>query len=303
MVKFIDQQKESWGVEPICQSLPIAPSTYHLVKSKERNPEKCSLREKRDNELKVLIRKVWDENYQVYGARKVWHQLLREGHSVARCTIERLMKELGLQGAVRGQKPKNNWISDQADTPEDLVKRDFQVQAPNRLWVADFTYVSTWAGFVYVAFVIDAYANFIVGWRVSNRMTSELTLDALEQALWARPKNPGLIHHSDHGSQYLSIRYTERLKDAKLEASVGTVGDAYDNALAETINGLYKTEVIRKRKSWKSLNEVEFATLEWVHWYNNKRLLSSIGNRPPAEMEAMFYNQEKHRSVGLVHTQ
>lgn len=302
MVKFIDQSKEVWGVEPICQSLPIAPSTYHLVKSKEKNPEKCSRRVKRDNELKDLIQKVWDENYQVYGARKVWHQLIRDGHRVARCTVERLMRDLGLQGAVRGRKPKNTWVSDQAETPEDLVKRDFYVHAPNQLWVADFTYVATWGGFVYVAFVIDAYANTIVGWRVSSRMTSDLTLDALEQALWARPKTSGLIHHSDHGSQYLSIRYTDRLNDAGLLASAGTVGDAYDNALAETINGLYKTEVIRRKGPWKNLSEVEFATLEWVHWYNNKRLLSSIGNRPPAEMEAMYYNQEKHQSVGLVHT-
>lgn len=297
MIDFIDQKKEVWGVEPICKDLPIAPSTYYAVRARKNDPAKLSARQRSDTDLKIQIRQVWDENFQLYGARKIWHQLKREGRRVARCTIERLMRKMGLQGVLRGARKRTTFADPSYPTPQDLVERNFQVDSPNQLWVADFTYVATWTGFVYVAFVIDAYARTIVGWRVSHRMTTELTLDALEQALWARAVNAGLIHHSDHGGQYLSIRYSDRLQEVGLTASTGTVGDAYDNALAETINGLFKTEVIRKRGPWKNLEQVEFATLEWVHWYNTKRIMSSIGNIPPKELEMMYYCHEKNRLV------
>lgn len=303
MVQFIDQHRGDWGVEPICEALPIAPATYHMTKVELADPSRLSRRRIRDAELRVLIQKVWDENRQLYGARKVWLQLKREGQRVARCTVERLMRQMGIQGVVRGQKKRTTFPDPANPTPSDLVQRDFQATSPNQLWVADFTYVATWAGFVYVAFIIDAYAKTIVGWRVSTRMTAELTLDALEQALWSRPVNAGLVHHSDHGSQYLSIRYSERLKDVNISPSTGTVGDAYDNALAESINGLYKTEVIRRRGRWKGLEDVEFATLDWVHWYNTKRLMSSIGDVPPAEYEAAYYTQEATRLVEPALTQ
>jgi len=298
MVGFIDQNRQTWGIEPICDALPIAPSTYHEVKAGEADPSRLSARRRRDIELRTQIQKVWDENFQVYGPRKVWNQLRREGVVVGRGRIERLMKQMGLKGTTRGQKSIQTTFADPNNsTPEDLVQRNFHATAPNQLWVADFTYVVTWSGFVFVAFVIDAFAKTIVGWRVSTKMTTDLTLDALEQALWARPVNAGLIHHSDHGSQYLAIRYSNRLADAGITSSAGTVGDAYDNALAETINGLYKTEVIWKRGRWKGQEDVEFATLEWVDWYNNRRLMSSIGYVPPAEYEQAYYNQEKHRLV------
>jgi putative transposase len=298
MVSFVDQNRTAWGVEPICDALPIALSTYYEVKASEADPGRLSARRRRDGELREHIRRVWDDNFQVYGPRKVWKQLVRDGVAVGRGRIERLMRQMGLQGTTRGDKTKRTTFSDpHIPTPEDLVQRQFQATAPNQLWVADFTYVATWSGFVYVAFVIDAYAKTIVGWRVSTRMTTELTLDALEQALWARPVNAGLIHHSDHGSQYLSIRYSDRLAQAGVDASAGTVGDAYDNALAETINGLFKTEVIWKRGPWRGREDVEFATLEWVHWYNNRRLLSSVGYVPPAEYEAAYYTRESSQLV------
>ena len=233
---------------------------------------------------------MWKENQAVYGARKVWKQLKREGIEVARCSVERLMAQMGLQGVVRGRAFKRTTIVDEdAQRPADLVRRDFTADRPNRLWVADLTYVATWAGFVYVAFVIDAFSRRIVGWRVSSSLRSDLAIDALEQALAARPDLDGLVHHSDRGVQYLSIRYTDRLAEEHIELSVGSVGDAYDNALAETINGLFKTEVIRRNGPWRNLEEVEFATLEWVDWFNHRRLLSSIGDVPPAEFEAMYY--------------
>jgi transposase InsO family protein len=289
MVSFIDEHRKDRGVELICKELPIAPSTYFEAKATEANPDRQSARCKRDGFLKDEIQRVYNDNQQVYGARKVWRQLKREGFKVARCTVERLMQDLGLQGVVRG-KPKRTTISDDQDPkPLDLVNREFRADRPNQLWVSDFTYVSTWAGFVYVAFVIDVFSRMIVGWRASRQMNTDLTLDALEQALWARRVKGDLIHHSDRGSQYLSIRYTERLADAGIEASVGSVGDAYDNALAETINGLYKTEVIHHRGPWKSFDAVEYATLNWVHWFNNKRLLEPIGNIPPAEFEQAYY--------------
>jgi transposase InsO family protein len=293
MVSFIDEHRDVYGVEPICALLPIAPSTYYQHKMLEAQPERASARSKRDLALTAQIRRVWEENFRVYGARKVWRQLKREGFSVARCTVERLMSRQGLQGVVRGQKPFTT-VSDSAqERAPDLVKRQFTATRPNQLWVADFTYVATWAGFVYVAFVIDVYARCIVGWRVSRSMKTELVLDALEQALWARKERQGLIHHSDRGSQYLSIRYTERMAEAGIDASVGTTGDSYDNALAETIIGLYKTEVIHHRGPWRGLDAVEYATLEWVDWFNNRRLLEPIGNVPPAELEMAYYRQQE----------
>jgi len=273
----------------MCKMLQIAPSTYYDFKAKQHDPKKRSAREQSDALYRSEILRVWDANFQVYGARKVWHQLRREGFTVARCTVERLMHSMGLQGAVRGKVKRTTIPSKENRDPFDLVHRDFHATRPNQLWVADFTYVATWAGFVFVAFIIDAFSRMIVGWRASTSMSVELTLDALEQAIWARDVSSGLIHHSDHGSQYLSIRYSERLAEAGIEASVGSVGSAYDNALAETINGLYKTEVIRKRGPWKNLEAVEYATLEWVHWFNTVRLFEPIGNIPPAELEKAYY--------------
>jgi transposase InsO family protein len=293
MIAFIDDRREVYGVEPICKVLPIAPSTYHDHVARRRDPARLPARAKRDAALKVEVRRVFEDNFRVYGVRKVWRQLRREGFAVARCTVARLMRELGLAGAIRG-KPIRTTVSDKAAAcPLDHVNRDFQAPAPNRLWVSDFTYVATWAGFVYVAFVIDAFARRIVGWRVSRTAHAGFVLDALEQALHERRpvRDGGLVHHSDRGVQYVSIKYTERLAEAGIEPSVGSVGDSYDNALAETINGLYKAEVIHRRGPWRGFEAVEFATLEWVDWFNNRRLLEPIGNIPPAEAEAHYYAQ------------
>ena len=295
MIAFIEDHREAYGVEPICRVLPIAPSTYHDHVAKRRDPARRSARVRRDAALKVEVRRVFEENFRVYGVRKVWRQLRREGIEVARCTVARLMRALGLQGAVRG-KPVRATVSDRAAAcPLDRVKRQFHAAAPNRLWVSDFTYVATWAGFVYVAFVIDAFARRIVGWRVSRRAQAGFVLDALEQALHERrpTRGGGLVHHSDRGVQYVSIKYTERLAEAGIEPSVGSVGASYDNALAETINGLYKAEVIHRRGPWRGFEAVEFATLEWVDWFNNRRLLEPIGNIPPAEAEARYDAQSE----------
>jgi transposase InsO family protein len=291
MITFIDDHRKAYGVEPICRVLPIAPSTYHERQAQRRDPARLSARARRDLELKPQIARVFAENFAVYGVRKVWRQMLREEISLARCTVERLMRQMGLRGVIRG-KPVRTTISDKAaPCPRDHVNRQFHAPAPDRLWLSVFTYVATWAGFVYVAFVIDAYARRIVGWRASRTAHASFVLDALEQALHDRrpAHRVGLIHHSDRGSQYVSIKYTERLAEAGIEPSVGSVGDSYDNALAETINGLYKAEVIHRRGPWRSLEAVEFATLEWVDWFNNRRLLEPIGNIPPAEAEAAYY--------------
>jgi transposase InsO family protein len=293
MVSFIDGQRETYGVEPICAVLPIAPSTYYERKAQQAYPERLSARARRDLELQPEIRRIWEENFRVYGARKVWRQLNREGIRVARCTVERLMGDLGLSGAVRGRKFKTTITDVTAARPADLVCRDFTASRPNQLWVSDLTYVSTWQGFVYVAFVIDVFSRMIVGWRASRSLRTDLALDALEQALWARPDTHSLVHHSDRGVQYLSIRYTERLAEAGIEPSVGSVGDSYDNALAESVIGLYKTEVIRRRGPWKNIEDVEFATLEWIDWFNNRRLLEPLGNIPPAEFEDVYYRSQK----------
>ena len=293
MVAFIDTHRESYGVEPICEQLPIAPSTYHEHKAREADPRRAPARARRDAELRPEIRRVWSENFRVYGARKVWRQLHREGLPVARCTVERLMREQQLRGAVRGKRPRTTVPNERTPQPADRVQRNFQASRPNALWVSDLTYVATWRGFVYVAFIIDAYARRIVGWRASNSLRTDLALDALEQALYDRRIGKGapLIHHSDRGCQYLSIRYTERLAEAGIEPSVGSVGDSYDNALAETIIGLFKTEIIHLRGPWRGLEAVEFATLEWVDWFNRRRLLEPIGDIPPAEKEAAYFEQ------------
>lgn len=291
MIAFIDDNRELHGVEPICKVLPIAPSTYRKHVAQQRDPLRLSARARRDLALKPEIARVFAENFAVYGVRKVWRQMRREGFVIARCTVERLMRDMGLQGVIRG-KPLRTTISDKAaPCPLDRVNRQFHAPAPNRLWVSDFTYVSTWSGFVYVAFVIDVYARYIVGWRVSRTAHASFVLDALEQALHDRRPvhRGGLVHHSDRGSQYVSIKYTERLAEAGIEPSVGSVGDSYDNALAETINGLYKAEVIHRRGPWRSFEAVEFATLEWVDWFNHRRLLEPIGNIPPAEAEQQYY--------------
>jgi transposase InsO family protein len=295
MVRFIDEHRESYGVEPICRVLPIAPSVYHERKARERDPERRPARARRDAGLCEQIRRVWREHREVYGPRKVWKQLKREKHVVARCTVERLMRRLGLQGAVRGRRFKVTTIADEAALrPADLVTRQFQATRPNQLWLADLTYVATWRGFAYVAFVIDVFSRRIVGWRASSSLRSDLALDALEQALWERPigETERLIHHSDRGVQYLSIRYTERLAEAGIEPSVGSKGDSYDNAMAESVIGLFKTEVIRRLGPWKGVEDVEFATLDWVAWFNGRRLLEPLGYVPPAEFEEAYYRQQ-----------
>ena len=299
MVSFIDEHRGSYGVEPICAVLPIAPATYYEHKAREADPERLPARAKRDAELREHIQRVWDKNFQVYGVRKVWHQLLREDVPVARCTVARLMRDMGLQGAVRGKKFKTTVPDHTAARPLDLVDRDFTATRPNQLWVADITYVSTWSGFVYVAFIIDTFARTIVGWRVSNSLRTDLALDALEQALHARPDIDDLVHHNDCGGQYMSIRYTERLADFGIEPSVGSVGDSYDNALAESVIGLYKTELINPRIPWKGAEAVELATLSWVDWFNNRRLLEPIGYVPPVELEQAYYQSLGAPAMGV----
>ena len=297
MVAFIDAEREAHGVEPICAQLLIAPSTYYAQKAQARDPAKRSARAQRDATLRDAIQRVWQANFRVYGVAKVWRQLRREGIPVARCTVARLMRALGVRGAVRGRAfTITTSAAEAAARPADLVQRTFTATRPNRLWVADLTYVATWRGFVYVAFVIDVFARRIVGWRVDTTLRSDLALDALEQALHARPDRDGLVHHSDRGTQYLSIRYTERLAAAGIEPSVGSVGDSYDNALAESVIGLYKTEVIRRQGPWRHVEAVEFATLAWVDWFNTRRLLAPIGYVPPTEFEDAYY-REQHRQT------
>ncbi|WP_435526299.1 IS3 family transposase [Escherichia coli] len=286
IMPLLDKLREQYGVGPVCSELHIAPSTDYHCQQQRHHPDKRSARAQRDDWLKREIQRVYDENHQVYGVRKVWRQLLREGIRVARCTVARLMAVMGLAGVLRGKKVRTT-ISRKAVAAGDRVNRQFVAERPDQLWVADFTYVSTWQGFVYVAFIIDVFAGYIVGWRVSSSMETTFVLDALEQALWAR-RPSGTIHHSDKGSQYVSLAYTERLKEAGLLASTGSTGDSYDNAMAESINGLYKAEVIH-RKSWKNRAEVELATLTWVDWYNNRRLLGRLGHTPPAEAEKAYY--------------
>jgi transposase InsO family protein len=299
MVRYIDDHKDRFGVEPICAVLPIAPSTYYEQKAREHDSDRRPARAIRDEALKPEVQRVFDENFRVYGAHKVWAQLNREGLRVARCTVERLMKALGLRGVVRGKTFKTTIPDELADRRQDRVNRTFSVSRPNALWVADLTYVATWRGLVFVAFVIDAFARRIVGWRVSSSLRSDIALDALEQALYDRRFVNGeeLIHHSDHGVQYVSIRYTERLAEAGIEPSVGSVGDSYDNALAETIIGLFKTEVIRQQGPWRGIDAVELATLKWVDWFNHRRLLEPIGNMPPAEKEDEYYRQRESAMV------
>ena len=296
MIAFIDAHRVEYGVEPICAVLPIAPSTYYEHKARDRDPSRLPPRVQRDETLRVDIQRVWDENFQVYGVRKLWRQLKREDVAVARCTVARLMRDLGLRGVIRGRRCKTTIPDAALDRPADRVKRAFKASRPNALWVSDLTYVATWRGFVYVAFVIDAFARRIVGWRVSSSLRTDLALDALEQALYDRlpaQQDNALIHHSDRGVQYLSIRYTERLAQAGIEPSVGSGGDSYDNALAESIIGLYKTELIRQRGPWKNLEDVEFATLSWVDWFNNRRLFEPIGNVPPADLERAYYQADE----------
>ncbi len=288
-MSFIDGYRDRWGVEPICRVLQVAPATYYAARGRP-----LSDRQLRDAVLKREIRRVYDANFQVYGARKVWRQLGREGIAVGRDRVARLMGELGIAGVVRGSKRRTTTPAPTADRPADLVERDFSAPAPNRLWVADLTYVATWAGFAYVALVIDAFSRMIVGWRVATSLRASLALDALEMAVWARQGGlDGLVHHSDRGVQYLSIRYTQRLAEEGAVASVGSRGDSYDNALAEAVNGLYKAELIRRQGPWRGAEQVELATLEWVTWWNQRRLHGAIGDIPPAEYEAIHYRQQQ----------
>lgn len=291
MSAFIDAHRKAFRVEPICKVLQTASSAYYRFKARSSNPDLRSNRSKSDDQAMIQIRRVWDDSGQRYGVRKVWEQLKRDMVEIPRCRVERLMRKHQMVGVRRDKGIITTVRDPMVPCPTDLVKREFHAERPNQLWVSDFTYVSTWSGFVFVAFVVDVFARCIVGWKVSYSMRTDFVLDALEQALCARkPKQEdGLIHHSDHGVQYLSIRYSSRLVEAGVEASTGTVGDSYDNALAETINGLYKAEVIRRRSSWRNLEEVEWATLDWVDWFNNRRLFGPLGYRPPAEVEANYY--------------
>ena len=298
MVRYIDEHQDRFGVEPICKPLPIAPSTYYELKARERDPARLPARQQRDAELCPQIQRVWQENFCVYGARKTWKQLNREGLKVAHCTVRRLMHTLGLCGVRRGKAFKTTIPDANAHRLPDLVKRQFGAHRPNPLWVADFTYVSTWNGFVFVAFVIDVFSRMIVGWRVSTSLKADFVLDALEQAVHARSDTEGLIHHSDKGTQYLSIRYSERLAECAIHASVGATGDSYDNALAESINGLYEAEVIWRGGPWRRVEAVEFATLAWVDWFNNRRLLEPIGDVPPIEFEQAYYRQREAQTMG-----
>lgn len=291
VMSFIDTHREELGIEPICRELAIAPSSYHEHAARLADPGRLPARARRDDELRQEIKRVHESSFGLYGTRKVWHQLRREGIVVAKCTVERLMRVMGLEGVRRGKTTVTTVSDPKAPCPLDKVNREFRVSRPNALWVVDFTYVHTWVGFVYVAFVIDAYARRIVGWKVSTSATAGFVLDALEQAIHARRPGPedNLIHHSDRGTQYLAMNYTQRLAEANLVPSVGSVGDSYDNALAETINGLYKAEVIWRQRSWQSVSAVEMATLRWVNWFNNHRLFGPIGHIPPAEAEANYY--------------
>ncbi len=288
-MSFIQAHQARWGVEPICRVLQIAPSSYYAA---VRRPP--STRQQRDAVLKVAIRRVWDVHRQLYGADKVWAQLNREGVRVARCTVERLMRVLGLRGVVRGNtRPRTTLPDSASNRPADLVVRQFRASGPNRLWVADLTYVKTHSGWVYVAFIVDVFSRFVVGWQASRSLRTDLALDALEMALWARRARQvtGLIHHSDRGVQYLAVRYTERLAEAGVLASVGSRGDSYDNALAESFHGLYKAELIRHEEPWQGLDDVEFATLGYVHWFNHRRLHGELGMVPPAEFEARYHER------------
>jgi transposase InsO family protein len=307
MVRFIDEHREKFGVEPICGVLPIAPSVYYEHKLWQREPEQRPARARRDEEFRAHIQRVWDSNFEVYGVRKVWKHLVQEEQRVvARCTVGRLMRDLGLRGAVRGQRFKVTTCPDTgAVRPPDLVERQFTATRPNQLWVADLTYVATWRGFVYVAFVVDVFSRRIVGWRASNSLRSDLALDALEQALHDRPLEEveRLVHHSDRGVQYLSIRYTGRLAEAGIERSVGSKGDSYDNALAETVIGLFKAEVIHRRGPWKGFEDVEYATLTWVAWYNGSRLHESLGYQSPARFEQAFHGRQPKTAATAALTQ
>jgi putative transposase len=289
MTSYIDAHRERFGVEPVCRVLQFAPATYYAARG--RPP---SARAQRDEVLASEIERVWTENRRVYGADKVWRQLNREGIRVARCTVERLMRLNGFAGVVRGKPVRTTVASQAAGRPADLVDRHFRAPAPNRLWVADLTYVKTHSGWVYVAFVVDVFSRRIVGWQASRSLRSDLALDALEMAIWARrgEKLDGLVHHSDRGVQYLSIRYTERLGEEGAVTSVGSKGDSYDNAMAESFHGLYKAELIRKDGPWRGLDDVEYATLDYVDWFNHRRLHGEIGMVPPAELELTYYHQQ-----------
>lgn len=293
MVDFIDKHRRRFGVERICRELPISPSTYHEFKARQADPSRLPKRHRSDAELKKQILQVRADNYDVYGARKTWKALLDKSIKAARCAVERLMKELGIRGELRGRDPRTTFADLTRSSPGDLVQRNFTATGPNQLWVADFTFVRTRKGFVYAAFVFDVYSRMIVGWQVARTMHAQLVLDALEQALYARGDRDQLIHHSDNGSQYLSIEYGRRLREAGIEASTGTVGDAYDNAMAESLIGLYKTELIKKRGPWKDMVDVEFATLGWVEWFNNRRLMAPLGYRSPQQFEEQWYSSRK----------
>ena len=298
MTHFINNHKERFGVEPVCRVLQFAPSTYYAARQRPQSD-----RWLRDEALKVKIRHVHAEHFGVYGVRKLWHQLRRQGIRVALCTVERLMRELGLKGVVRGKTRKTTVSDDTVERPADLVDRNFRAAGPKRLWIADLTYVRTWSGFAYVAFVIDVFSRHIVGWQVSSSLHSSIALDALEQALWTRDPGEGLIHHSDRGVQYLSIRYTERLAEAGAVTSVGSKGDSYDNAMPESVIGLYKTELVRRKGPWRKLDDLEFATMEWIDWFNNRRLYGAIGYVPPVEFEANRLSSQVPALAGTQQTE
>lgn len=302
MVEFIDCHRSNYGVEPICRELPISVSAYYEYKLRQADPDRRPLRQRQDEVVCAEIKRVRSENYDVYGSRKIWLQLRREGQPVARCTIERLMQRLELRGALRGKDKRTTVCSPEDEKPHDLVQRKFAASRPNQLWVADFTYVRTQQGFAYCAFIVDVFSRCIVGWNVAGHMRSSLVLTALEQALYARRERSELIHHSDHGKQYLSIAYSSKLIEAGIRPSAGSVGDSYDNAMAESIIGLYKTELTRRRGPWRSTQELEIATLAWVDWFNNRRLMGPLGFIPPREYEEDWYRNQLHCPSGSVTT-
>ena len=288
MIAFIDENKARFGVEPICRELPIAPQTYYAAQS--RPPSRRSVT---DEESVVKIRKIHSENYAVYGVRKVHAQLKREGHPVARCTVERLMRREGLRGVRRSRGPKTTIPGPLADRPGDLVERQFTASAPDCLWVADITYIRTFTGWVYAAFVTDVFSRRVVGWQLSTSLHTDLALDALEMGIWTRQRAgrdlTELIHHSDRGVQYRAVRYTERLAEAAAVASVGSKGDSYDNAMAEAFNSLFKAELIRNRGPWRGIDDLEIAVAEYIDWFNHRRLHGEIGHTPPIEKEQAYY--------------
>jgi putative transposase len=295
MVSFVDAHRDTWPVAVMCRTIDLPERTYHAAKVRPR-----SKRALLDEAHKVEIRRVWEQNYRCYGARRIFKQLRREGHAIARCTVERLMPEIGIRGVQRGKKRFTTIPDATAARPADLVERRFVAARPNELWLADITYASTWSGWLYVAFILDAHSRMIVGWQLADHLRTDLVLDALEMALWRRDLTFGdLIHHSDRGCQYTSFRYSDRLAEAGIAASVGSRGDSYDNAMAESLNGTFKAELVKLHGPWRTRSQLEIAIIEWIDWYNAVRLHGEIGDIPPTELEADWYRHNPAATAAL----